>query len=555
MKKRTFIIPLILGLTFALGGCNNTKNDQLLNFIDAEMIDQNLLATSEVNIPNNYVSYDEYVFGPDYEYTLVNDSYIDLGVVVLENNSTNGVGFLDLNNGNNRFGSENASVTIIDSNYLGYYVAINDDTNTYIADAVGNVFFDTVQYLNLTSVVETIDVNGTLSVSLRYYDANSEYKTAEYYYDNDGTIHPVTPETLEGSSVGLDGALSVDLDYLGIEGYNLLVTATNIFYIVNDDGEFVNRIEFDVSADAFCFVNGKFITQKINPLPDDATDYDYFDVDTKVKYELITQTIDIVTGETKTIQIPYVITDFAGLFNDKKGNPVYSIVEICEISPKKTIDTSASRDVLIDGNLNILQYLSEYNPLNFVKLTNGNYYNNSVIYDRDLRPIVILEDETYCASSEVFLIDNGSSFTFVNNDGAYLSNYIDGQIVGQVNDGYFMFTNNNMLYYGQIDLENNMINISENHNFSNLAYTTISSPINNIVYLGYVSVDNLEINYVITSASGEFIHTSEFITNPVMTGNNLPCGLIYNTANFHTTLTNTDTIYHFVLNDQMTFTF
>ena len=555
MKKQLIVIPLVLGLTFALGGCNNAKNDQLLNFIDAKMIDQNLAPSSEANLPNNYVSYNEYVFGPDEEYILLDDTNIELGVVVLRDSASGDVGYLDLNNGNNRFGSANASVRIISSRYLGYYVALNDDTNTYIADAFGNVFYDTNEYLNLTSVNEKTDLNGTLYVTLNYYNANSEYMAERYFYDNEGKIHQIVEEDLIGTNDGFAGLLNVDLDYLGIEGYNMVINSTNVIFITNDDGEFVNRIEIDVDADAGAFVNRKIVAQNINVLADDAVDYDFFDETDKTKYELITKTTDIITGEVEVVQIPYVIQGFEGLFNDKKGNPVYSLLSINEITPKKSIDTNSERNVLIDGNLNILQYLSEYNPLEFTKLDNDNYFNNGIIYDTKLKPVAYLGDVTYFSDCGVFLKENSSSFTFLDTNGNYLSNYIDGQIVGTVNSGYFMFTNNNQLFYGQINPENKAIEISQNPNYYDRAYTTISSVINNVVFLSYPSLENLDVDYVITSASGEFMHTNEFLVGPSMTGDSLECGLIYNTLHFSETLSSTDTIYHFVLNDQLTYTF
>lgn len=57
------------------------------------------------------------------------------------------------------------------------------------------------------------------------------------------------------------------------------------------------------------FNGGLMILQTINELPNDAEDYDYYDAESGIKYEVVTKTYDVINGKVKTIKnFEYLLT-------------------------------------------------------------------------------------------------------------------------------------------------------------------------------------------------------------------------------------------------------
>ena len=101
--------------------------------------------------------------------------------------------------------------------------------------------------------------------------------------------------------------------------------------------------------------------------------------------------LDLLTGKNKMINLDYYLYSEGGtIYNDKKGNPSYSLASLAFIGEDKT--TKEYGEYLLDENGKVLANATGFYPDCFIKLDNGNYYNTStdILYDSKLNVIANL---------------------------------------------------------------------------------------------------------------------------------------------------------------------
>ena len=287
------------------------------------------------------------------------------------------------------------------------------------------------------------------SYSTRYYSYSSSGKATEVGYFPDVPSGGGGDE-YDGPEVGtLFHVGWVDLAPFGLNGYSLYVASNGKVTTFQGSTEVVS-FNLEVSTGEASLVGNRIMYQKRLPLPDDATEYDYYENGTK--YALITRSINILDGAKTDHKYNIVVDNLLPLL-DRDGNYTYCAVTYREIVSYRVLDNQVTR--IVDKDFVFHDDISTINVQRTVKLPNGNYFDaqNYTLYNSSFQVITNLENcrAYFDPQQEVFvgtvngkkgLLDmNGVVQCEFDYDSIFVS---DGEINGS--QRYYLGVRNNALY-------------------------------------------------------------------------------------------------------------
>ena len=389
MKKSNLLLATFLSLT--LVSCNSVSKDKTFNIKEwsTDLIDQNLLEDEKFEYRKaNYDGYKQESFNVEDIYDKKYQSY-GLLVIKMDNDK---MGFYSLikNNWVVTISSWSSSYVYYDVktiNEIGFILEVKANDIYYGYDGFGNQLYFEFKYKPSVSFIEEDDRIGvSIDGVINFYDENGSLYLAENK-DN----------KLESGNKFVDPDLSDFFDEIKNEGYQFSVSANEMIIVYNDEGEYMSSYALPFTlkdASSLYFAGTSLIYQVDHIVPDDAKDYDvYIEYKNDEYYKVILNhyKLDLLTGKNKMINLDYYLYSEGGtIYNDKKGNPSYSLAYLAFIGEDKT--TKEYGEYLLDENGKVLANATGFYPDCFIKLDNGNYYNTAtdILYDSKLNVIANL---------------------------------------------------------------------------------------------------------------------------------------------------------------------
>ena len=285
---------------------------------------------------------------------------------------------------------------VIDSN-VGYFIYLKYRNNYYIWDALGNLIYNGDEEAYVSTVVINEDVYSIL---------NMENSKVNYKYTSTGLVQVANLPKEEDKEV-VEKEEDIDKDKLEFGdlfvGDKLDLTPYGLVghYIVNSGILYTVFDQYDNKLSTFVLPNGvkarivegNIMYQEYIPLPHTARDYTYSVGDNYnvVKYKLNTYVIDVVKGNTKTINCDYIIHDLVP-YKDEQGVYNYYLALIQNVGKEKELKSNET--YLIDKDFNLIQNVTGYEVTFYKKLDNGYYYNSytDVIYNSQLVEVAYIGD-------------------------------------------------------------------------------------------------------------------------------------------------------------------
>ncbi|MBP5407640.1 MAG: hypothetical protein J6Y42_00690, partial [Bacilli bacterium] len=405
MKKK---ILALLGLVsvFGLAACTDNKPKQTTSEVEnkgdwgADEVKENIEKDEEEVIVDNKVAYkvsSDVSFSADdiYDYSFANK-----GLLVIKN-SSNHIGFYSLLHNKylieRQFIEEVVSYSLIENTQLGFILRIVYDEYAYYYDSLGNeLFVDVLNNSNNVSIqIRTINKKVYAIVS-GFVD--EEYKTTIYEYQTDGSLkeisvlpeQEVVQENVKKSPFSKNSKYvdlnKIDLKEFGLEGYYLSVK--NELITVFDSSTNEPKSTFTVpTGSKMMFVKNKLFYQNTYQTSDDATNYSYYK--DGEKYIVSTYAVDVLTGEKKSVDLSYEISEVVGPYMDKDG--IYNNTLVSKKSFTADHILKNPEIALVDVEGKVISNLNGYQPEFFVNIGNG-YYNTvtKVLYDYNLKEVAYL---------------------------------------------------------------------------------------------------------------------------------------------------------------------
>jgi len=221
--------------------------------------------------------------------------------------------------------------------------------------------------------------------------------TNVFKYDTDQKLVKVDkyPEDVNEPVIGevLSDIPHMTLDEYGLEGYKIYKIGINDYLVKDGDGKVISTYlipDFDFPFNTL-YVGHHFIYQFKLASPVDSLVYDYFDGNQK--WILETHAIDLLTGEDKLLEFPYLIENISAI-KDRDNLRKLLMVYVQPIRENKTL--GYSEGYIADENLNFIERVDDFPLKGLVKL--HEYYFNyltDTFYDKDLNIIGIIDTEVF----------------------------------------------------------------------------------------------------------------------------------------------------------------
>lgn len=339
----------------------------------------------------------------------------------------------------------NGSSEYTTSASIGFILRVTYGTSTYVVDPFGRTLISSV-YDGETGkyVTQSYDSSPSLSSSYTYvnavaessngyaivktyingyycnYDSYYSELNATYYYASDGSLRkisstddlpPVEEESSSSTSSPFETSFgemmkdgeAIDLSEYGLPGYSLSFSYSGYCTVFSATGEVVNSFYIPYSSSSLSgvgFVGNKIFYQTVECVSRNSG-YGYYDYGASLdynvldsngdKYQLVTHYLNILTGETGTIDFPYVIEN-AAPYKDENGIYNYLLMSVTPINGNKQMSEVSSMQVITDSSLNFLKEVSGEYVSSFVRLDDEHYYNtsNKIIYDASFKPLLYI---------------------------------------------------------------------------------------------------------------------------------------------------------------------
>lgn len=459
MKKS--ISMCLVFFAMVLSGCGESgalqdfpsSKDLVLNadLIDATFETEEETIVTVAKKPKQAVS--DVNFYRDY----IISNYSSNGLLVVRNND-NYIGFYSLLSGqylmNRQFVPSWVDYSVTPNSHVGFFLKLRNNDIYYILDGFGNVLYqasDDVDYCSTTMV-------GT-SVFSTIVDSKSASRYYQYSKTGEATIVTSIPtQVVEIKDDGdkYDGPSYGDIfdeSWVDLTGYGL----PDYFLASNDNGNYttyyndnpVTSFYVDKSISTpLGIVGGNFVYQTKLTVPEDANEYDYFDVSSKTKYSLETVLINLKTGKKENKKYAAVISNIYPLKNKNKEINNYIIV-YQRINDSHILAEYNTK--VIDKNFTTHDNISGFEPEAFKKIADNRYYNlvTKILYDENLKPITYLGkmEPVYVPNLKMFMGTLKGKYGFVDLDGKvatefkydylYSSDFVNENIIARKGDSYY----------------------------------------------------------------------------------------------------------------------
>ena len=453
MKKRWFLGILgaaSIAILASCGGKSGTIIDSTGNW-NGPQVEANIEPEEEAveeRTNYNYSNADLNFLNSDEIY---NTTYANYGLLVMKN-TYNNIGFYSLAHGkyllNKRYSNNILDYNVTQDQYVGFILRVHYDDVYQYYDSLGNVIIESD---NSNVTIQSSLVNKNVYLTVR--DEATEY----YQYLAGGSLAKVevipqvvqennnndTPKFNAGSQY-VD-IRKTDLADYGVSGYYLSHTGNLV--TVFEESTNTPKSTFTLPQNARAVLVGKkIIYQTVNELSDDAIEYSYYS--NAKKYEIVSKSVDIMTGQKSTITLNYLIAADEGPYKDKDNKYKYTICSVNPITPERAI--TAAEVVLLDETGNAVSNLDGYSPLTFTKVGNSLYNSTTkVLYTKELKEIAYLGaiNPVLLDKSEAFVGSINGKYGVLDTNGKVIvafeyTNLYHANAV----DGYFFGVKNNTLY-------------------------------------------------------------------------------------------------------------
>lgn len=219
-----------------------------------------------------------------------------------------------------------------------------------------------------------IKVSSTISETAYFYFEDNGKKVS--VYDFNEQVNP--EEVIFGIKKGDEIGLKEHYYSINQNGSNDSYNVVSIY-----DKSFKGISTFSIPNDINFsgVVNNKFFYQE----------YKVHNVDYKNEYTLESYVVDVLTGDTKSVKLNYLIEGNLNAFKDETGNYTLGVVNAKKILLDNSI-ASRESTLLINGKGEVVKDLSGVEPLSFIKASENTIFNTAtnILYNNDLTPVVSL---------------------------------------------------------------------------------------------------------------------------------------------------------------------
>ncbi len=411
MAKKLITIFLFVLFAFFLFACSNNKLD-----LTQEMI------LSNVNRP--YVEPDKYVSTVETvnlsNYIVVNE-YLTQGLLIVRNDDFE-QGVFSLSENRIIVPLLNHSISIISSPANGAYIYLTNTDNTKtIYDIAGRQIIDRDRYaqLNVTGYTENqYDEKGIYTgrkhfETIRYLTQDQieagNYASVEKTYEiNLKTRERTEVDTSDksysvGEKIGEETLPLIDLKSHGLDNYFYMLT-NDIYSVYDQNHNLVSQFRRPSSSNitAYSLFDGHIFYQTRTLVPESQEDYTYSL--NGYKYILSTYSIDLLTGQKKSLDLDYIINSIIP-FKNEDGILKYAQVEIMEIENQIITSDIAHKHLMNkDGDLLISMDGISVNQL--TRLSDERLYDtqNRYMMTYDFKPLFKLEQNPIFNYQEEIII-------------------------------------------------------------------------------------------------------------------------------------------------------
>lgn len=405
MKKKIFSIFVVAMSVFFLFSCMKEEPEPEVpteqdiwngGFVDQNITTENVTKEEETFVKNYFksINFDEDV--------TILQTYLNLGLVVVANEYDQ-VGFYSLQYQTYLVAPQYQLQWIHNSNFvstndvddIGFVINIYYEDVWVSYDSFGNKIFEGTTEPTFT----TTFVND--KVYLKVFD--EENATIKYYvYNEAAALEPVDMIPTQDDSDAEDSEFEdnlgfgdlfigerLELDKFGLDGHYLLSSDNSIFTIFNASNTKVITFTLPENVSAFGIVGKNIIYQQTTVLPDEAEMYSL--ILQGKKYSNSVYLISVETGEITPVETEYLLLGNIIPYLNDQGQYLYGIASIGKIDDNKCV--SDYHTYIIDETATLIQSLTGYKPLSFVKI-GRNYYNyvTNIIYDSNLNEIAYIGD-------------------------------------------------------------------------------------------------------------------------------------------------------------------
>lgn len=445
MKKINILMLATLLSTSLLTSCGSKASNELsklsqiiLNNLQEEKNNDNRVAISkktsisktdlELNESNPYLAKYGVYYQVDSDYTRFNSLFYSnyLGNKKFDNNLFSGF----------EITRDELIGDIFQVNYI--------DGSCSVYERHGYTIFEGYESPKISASKHRLDNKARVVIKV----SSSLTKTAYFYFDENGTKINVydfneeyNPEEVifgikKGDEIGLkDHYYSVNKI-----GNNDSYKIVSIF-----DKSFKGVSNFSIPNDVSFsgVISNLFFYQE----------YKVHNVDYKDEYTLSSYVVDCLTGETKSIDLKYVINGDIHAYKDEKGEYTLGVVNAKKVLEDKSI-TSRESTLLINKKGQIVQDLSGVQPLAFIKASEDTIFNTStnILYNNDLTTVVSLGTKFNYISENGFIVGEnegkyGAYDLSLNQCVAFTYDYLstdtlNGELLG-IKDGQLYLVNSN----------------------------------------------------------------------------------------------------------------
>ncbi len=407
---------------------------------------------------------------------------------------------------------------VVDKTYYEFY--LKDGTSIGTVDSVYDYGMET------TAETNTFFVNGWGYIVDN--DGNFITKVAEELYVED----PFVDATLDSNAMYKVGNYYI----AKYEHYDYDIHSWVYNYKYFDlDGKPVRDYTIDEYEEYIFLPNGNILTQNFVELYDGVTEYDVYDYEEGIKYDVVTEIFDVASGKTSAVEFGYIITDYYDALEN--GTTVITdslVVEgysfenqmlaseltylalnsdltvketLPEIIPNQTglIQVSDADTVLIPATMN------GYNDF-FYRVTDGNFFAYDYkIYSATVSGILVVRDEDEDGNAVYDVIDYSGKLIvdnctradrfMKNEDGKYVSviveRYDKEEDYRYVDLCYYDATNDTVVK------KNIFSGDTEDYNFGNIYTYPDARIIRTIVY----DYEDNEYTVKFINSKGEAVYT------------------------------------------------
>ena len=495
MKKKYFwlLSMLSVGATVLTSCAVKINIDNIDNNDYSDYIDENIEEETVTSVDPDFVKTNEIISDRFDKDLIVNDSYYSSGLLVIKNEFGN-IGFYSLAHKKYivqpMFSEYYLDYNVQVDNYVGFILTITNLHERYVYDSFGNLLYQVTEkasdegYTYTTTIgngkytssiidqvtYETINNVGpdedSSSVSEIYlimkFSGEKErefiYRYDEYYSNT--IVDEIPDKTISTENDYVVGNKYTDMQKIDLTDYgleNYYLSKKDKYYTVfkTDGGNDSNVVTFvipsDVKDSSLILLDHYCIYQRKVELPEDATEYIFYDGDTKIKYNLTSYRVDLLTGTTEEIEVNYCINSIDE-YKDNNGIIKYSLIEYQEIV--NNILQPTKKNGIINYEYKVLRDVTSTAPIKYIKLDETHYYNEGtkIVYDNNMNEIVYLGaiNPVLDPDSKLFTGCIEGLYGAVDYDGNVVADFRYKQFICDFVDGYGIGSkvkNNKTEYY------------------------------------------------------------------------------------------------------------